>query len=131
MTAGVDSNIISSIANKKIETYYNVTFKGKKYDESDFVKRRVKALKKPVKFINGYDGYSIQNLKKALWHLESGHSSKSILSYLKLTDEVSKNYKVMLEGQGADEVFAGYFDKLIIPYSIELIKKRKLKNSSN
>ena len=33
----------------------------------------------------------------------------------------------MLEGQGADEVFAGYFDKLIIPYSIELIKKRKIK----
>ncbi|MEM9655974.1 MAG: asparagine synthase (glutamine-hydrolyzing) [Actinomycetota bacterium] len=47
-------------------------------------------------------------LAKTLWHLEEPVLSQSTFAYQLLTEEVGKHVKVVLAGQGADELWAGY-----------------------
>ncbi len=50
----------------------------------------------------------IDDLRTAIWHLESGHVSPAIVPYLNLCRTARSRLTVMLEGQGADELLAGY-----------------------
>lgn len=49
----------------------------------------------------------LADLSDAIYHLDGGHGC-TIVPYLKLCRAASKDITVMLEGQGADELFAGY-----------------------
>jgi asparagine synthase (glutamine-hydrolysing) len=54
-------------------------------------------------------------LPKALWHLERPIGDALILAYYQLARETSKQLKVVLSGEGADESYAGYsFHKIIL-----------------
>jgi asparagine synthase (glutamine-hydrolysing) len=50
----------------------------------------------------------MQDLRTAIWHLEAGHASPAIVPYLNLCRAARSRLSVMLEGQGADELLAGY-----------------------
>lgn len=53
-------------------------------------------------------------LPKVLWHLERPIGDALILAYYMLAQETSKQVKVVLSGEGADELFAGYlFHKVL------------------
>ncbi len=53
-------------------------------------------------------------LPKVIWHLERPIGDALILAYYLLAQETSKHVKVVLAGEGADEIFAGYsFHKII------------------
>ncbi|MFV1995840.1 MAG: asparagine synthase (glutamine-hydrolyzing), partial [Verrucomicrobiales bacterium] len=53
-------------------------------------------------------------LPKAIWHLERPIGDPLILAYYKLAEKTSQEVKVVLSGEGADEIFAGYsFHKII------------------
>ena len=47
-------------------------------------------------------------VRHAIWHLEEPVATTSLVSYSLLCREVSKERKVVLSGQGADEPWAGY-----------------------
>jgi len=52
---------------------------------------------------------SIRDLMaKALWHLDMPHGDPVIIPQFKLSQEASKKVKVVLSGEGADEIFGGY-----------------------
>lgn len=50
----------------------------------------------------------LADLRDCIWHLDSGHSSWAIVPYLNLCRAARTRLTVMLEGQGADELLAGY-----------------------
>lgn len=47
-------------------------------------------------------------LQKCIYHLDGGHSSTAIIPYMNLCRVARQRVTVMLEGQGADEMLAGY-----------------------
>ncbi|MEM7274414.1 MAG: asparagine synthase (glutamine-hydrolyzing) [Actinomycetota bacterium] len=49
-----------------------------------------------------------QVINTTLWHLEEPVLSQSTFAYQLLTEEVGRHVKVVLAGQGADELWAGY-----------------------
>jgi asparagine synthase (glutamine-hydrolysing) len=54
-------------------------------------------------------------LPRAVWHLERPIGDALILAYFKLAQATSRHAKVVLSGEGADELFAGYsFHKIIL-----------------
>ncbi|MAJ89902.1 MAG: asparagine synthase (glutamine-hydrolyzing) [Flavobacteriales bacterium] len=56
-------------------------------------------------------------IHKLVYHLESGHGSPAILPLFSLYDKISKDrIKVVIEGQGADELLAGYVSPNYIPF---------------
>ena len=53
-------------------------------------------------------------LPRALWHLERPIGDALILAYYKLAEATGRQVKVVLSGEGADELFAGYsFHKIL------------------
>jgi asparagine synthase (glutamine-hydrolysing) len=49
-----------------------------------------------------------EDLRSCVFHLDAGHHSHAIVPYLNLCRAARKRLTVMLEGQGADELLAGY-----------------------
>ncbi len=49
-----------------------------------------------------------QNIKKIAWHLDFPVGSLSSFPLWKLAEKASNNVKVVLSGEGADEIFSGY-----------------------
>lgn len=47
-------------------------------------------------------------LQKCIYHLDGGHSSTALVPYMNLCRAARQHVTVMLEGQGADELLAGY-----------------------
>lgn len=65
----------------------------------------------------GHESYPIEQaepsqtldlLQKCIYHLDGGHSSTALVPYMNLCRAAREQVTVMLEGQGADELLAGY-----------------------
>lgn len=131
LSGGLDSSSLVSIAydiNKggnKINTFSSC-FEDKRYDEREQIE----------KFINGKNinsNYVFPNLndfekdvEKLVWHQEEPFGGISIFAQWCLMKEIhSKGIKVVLDGQGADELFGGY-TSFIVPYLFNSFKKINL-----
>jgi asparagine synthase (glutamine-hydrolysing) len=115
LSGGVDSSIIASIVkdllknNNKLQTFTYSS--GDKFDETKYAKSVVKKLDFELN-IRTQDNTAknyINRLENLVKKMGRGHSSPSIVSIDYLYQSASeKNIKVLLDGQGADELLAGY-----------------------
>lgn len=54
------------------------------------------------------DAGTLEDLRTCIYHLDAAHASPAIVPYLNLCRAARRRLTVMLEGQGADELLAGY-----------------------
>ncbi|MDC0060088.1 asparagine synthase (glutamine-hydrolyzing) [Pelagibacteraceae bacterium] len=111
LSGGLDSSIIANLArlnsSTNIETY-SIGYDLKQYDESkysNFVSTKINSLhfSKIIKYKD------INNIKNELFDkLDEPLSDSSLISYYSLCKLASKNVKVVLGGDAADEMLAGY-----------------------
>lgn len=71
-----------------------------------------------------FSNYS-EKLKEVVYYLESGNSSFATIPMLQVYKEAKKKVKVLMEGQGADELLGGYVLDIFPYYILELLKKLK------
>ena len=128
LSGGIDSSIISYIANKRLKNikFYSLKNKDKNYDESKNIKSLIKSMNLNHEFVNMKKDRSnfeiVDNIIK-----ESGFPllSTTSLAINKICQKVKKDgYKVIISGNGADEIFSGYYAHHI-SYLIS-IKKSKI-----
>jgi asparagine synthase (glutamine-hydrolysing) len=79
-------------------------------------------------FIDYKDAY-IDVLQKIIYHLESGHLSPSIFPLWKVYEQAKKKVTVVLEGQGADELMAGYIASFAGAFIKEKLSRFQLKKA--
>jgi asparagine synthase (glutamine-hydrolysing) len=115
ISGGVDSTIIASLVREKVGSEKKIFAysysSGDKDDESDFAKTISDRLNINTKFLKqDYDSKKyILRLKNIVKNLGRGHSSPAIISIDYLYEEARKDgLKVILDGQGADELLGGY-----------------------
>ena len=112
LSGGVDSNIIVSIANKQnkdIESFSSI------YEEEDQINEN-KNIDKTVKKLNLRQHYIISNLdtlvdniEKLVWYQDEPFDTLGMFAQFNIYKNMNENgVKVSLDGQGADEIFAGY-----------------------
>ncbi len=125
LSGGIDSTIICNLLAKHSSSEINlfsIGFHEKQYDEQSFAKIAVEGIKRlnsaKADNINFHtkivtpDDFNL--VKKMVRHCGEPFSDASILPTALLSDFTSKNVKVALSGDGADELFAGYDRYLII-----------------
>lgn len=101
-----------------------------KIDESLVVRKYTQDLGLTTHFIeSSYDSF-VADLKKIIYHLESGHSSTAILPLMQVMEYAHNYVTVVLEGQGADEML-GYQQKHFISTLIECLKKLRFTDALN
>jgi asparagine synthase (glutamine-hydrolysing) len=131
LTSGLDSSSIVSIINKKFKgkklRTYTVFSKHNSFtslDKSDF---SFNVNLDESNTLKNFKNYSLDNvliefnskdflekLKTCIKYIESGHASPAIVGVYDLYKNVKKDkVKVLIEGQGADEVFGGYISELV------------------
>ena len=129
ISGGVDSTIIASLVREKVGSNKNIYAycysSDDSDDESEFARKVSNQLNLKTKYLKqDRDSLSyINRLKKIVKNLGRGHSSPAIVSIDYLYEHANNDgLKVILDGQGADELLAGY--KL---YHFDLIFQQLMK----
>lgn len=111
LSGGIDSSIVSTISSKNLENLNTYTFTSKNFPNQD----ESKVAKKTSQFIKSnhheieIEFDKILNLwKESVYYMDEPEVGYSLLPQMKISKEVSKNTKVILGGQGGDELFYGY-----------------------
>lgn len=130
LSGGIDSTIITYVANKYLNNNKKTIALNysseNSFDEKKFAKKIANELN--LNFYNCSQDLDsnkfINRLKDIVRHLGRGHSSEAIVSVDYLYEYLSKKeIKVALDGQGADELLAGYKNyhfPLLFQYLIKL-----------
>jgi len=114
VSGGLDSSAIVSLISKNkltkspIQTY-SMVYNEKEFSEEKYIGiiNRELGLNSTLITYN-YEDYT-KDIDKAIWHNDLPTVGRSILSHYSLYQNInSDKYKVILEGQGADESMAGY-----------------------
>lgn len=139
LSSGLDSSSIVGVLNSldmgKIETFTAFSRKDSftqkdtqafiedvEIDESIVAENLASYFKVQSNLIEvSFDDY-LQKLNETIYFLESGHSSPATIPVHQVYKEASKKVKVLLEGQGADELLAGYVVDAFPYYILEKIK---------
>lgn len=134
LSSGIDSSSVACLMSRNtghpIQTF-SLAFENPQYDE---VSRQ--------KTLRDFTGYNLSNqravctnndlalLPKAVWHCEDPFITGTEIPQMVLSQLASKNVKVVLTGEGSDEVFGGYpwfrTHKLLQPFNIFPLVLRRL-----
>ena len=106
LSSGIDSSYLVCLA--KPDKTYTASYDIEKYDETKYTKDLAKKIKvgNKVRMINKNEYMS--SIKKIMYHMDEPSSDPAIESLYFVANLASKDVKVVLSGEGADEFFGGY-----------------------
>lgn len=116
LSGGLDSAVIACIAKPKWIFSCQFPF-GEKYDEFKYAQIVAQHIGARIEKITPTSQYFKERLPRIMRHLEMPIATASSIAEFALAELASKYVKVVLGGQGADEIFSGYIRYLL--YIIE------------
>jgi asparagine synthase (glutamine-hydrolysing) len=112
LSGGVDSSSIVSFATslyKKTFNTFSATWPGESIDESFYIDKVNQKWNCAAHTFNPDLTNLLEIIDKEIWHQEMPLSGSSLLAQWFVMEQAKKaNIKVLLDGQGADEILAGY-----------------------
>ena len=123
-SGGVDSSLLSILASKKTASTlksYNGRFIGDKYDESNYAKSITKENNIDLTVVDIHEDDFVDNIEKVIWHLDQPTAGPGSFPQYMVSKRASKDVKVVLGGQGGDELFGGYA-RYLVAYFEQCIK---------
>ena len=135
LSGGLDSSSIVCIVNEmlrdknksEIQYTFSSHFDEKEANELEYMNEVIMATKVKAHFIHPSAQGLLEELESLIWHQEEPFGSTSIYAQWCVFKLVNLHgVKVMLDGQGADELLGGYVPFSTSEYLQELILKGKL-----
>ena len=125
LSGGLDSSTICGIANNLKETDF-VGFTGKfsdgaQYDESKYAQLVADRENFDLEVLDIKASDFVDNIRKVIYHLDYPVAGPGSFSQYMISKTASKRRKVLLGGQGGDEIFGGY-TRYLIAYFEQCIK---------
>lgn len=106
LSSGVDSSYVTSVLKPSMS--YSVSFDDKTYNEAAEAKKLSEKIGIGNTSIVINREESFKNFPLIQYHLDEPDANPSCIPLFFLTKLASKEYKVVMSGEGADELFAGY-----------------------
>lgn len=110
LSGGIDSTIIVAMAkeiNPNIKTF-SVGFEREGFSEVDVAKETADKLGvENISYIISPEEY-IEKLPKIMWHMDDPLADPACVPLYFVSREARKHVKVVLSGEGSDELFGGY-----------------------
>lgn len=105
VSGGVDSSLIACIS--KPDYIYTVHYDYEDFDELEFAKSLARKIKKELIIIKPTKEDFMRTKDNIIYHLDSPCTWTSFSLWM-LLERAKKDLKVVLSGEGADEIFSGY-----------------------
>lgn len=120
LSGGLDSSSIAVHAKAQDQAFdieaYTAVFPGFRFDESRYAALVAKHVGMPLHRIEYKSSGLLEDMEAVTWHLDAPPRRGQELVRWKLLQAASAQARVVLEGQGADEMLAGYPDRYAKSY---------------
>jgi asparagine synthase (glutamine-hydrolysing) len=133
LSGGIDSSVISGVIanhNKNFNAF-TATFPGEKIDESNYAKNVVDFTQANWHTVTPTSKELIEDFDKLIYALDIPVWSTSTYAQFRVMQLAKhNNIKVVLDGQGSDELFAGY-THYYTTYVNELLRNKQFKQAAS
>ncbi len=127
LSGGLDSSLIAYLAKPKHVFFCHYKL-GECFDELQYAQLVAKDIGAKLHVIEPVSSDFQKFYEKIIWHLDQPIATASTLSNFLLAKEASQFVKVVLNGEGADELFGGYIRYLLMLTEDRLSKIPELKS---
>lgn len=125
ISGGMDSSIVAALAHKKYSTpligFHGKFNMGAEYDESSYAKDLAKENQFELLEQNFTAQDFINNISKIIFHLDYPIAGPGSFPQFMTSQMAAQKRKVLLGGQGGDEIFGGY-TRYLMAYFEQCIK---------
>jgi len=110
LSGGIDSSLVYYYANKAQPGIKGLTvrFDDKEYDESDVASEYARSVNGQQQIIDIHNDFGLDVLNKILLNFDQPYSDSSAIPVYYLTKATSQYSKVLVGGDGGDELYNGY-----------------------
>lgn len=110
LSGGIDSSLLAcymqELAGKKVKAF-NVSFTDQSIDESAFAQKVAASLDLELITLRLED-LTVENFSKSIYHADQPLGDSAIIPTCLISKSIGQHVKVVLSGEGADELFHGY-----------------------
>lgn len=130
LSGGIDSSLIVGMINsiKGLDNFeaYSAVFGDDRFSEEQYIRKNAEYLNFEPNYIYPKPNDLLQNIEELIHVQEMPFRSLSVLSQYLIYKDVAEQgkVKVLLNGQGADEIFTGYTEHYSFYFST-LLRQRK------
>jgi len=126
VSGGVDSSLLASLArilrpSGPFKAFNGRFTDGLEYDESEYARALADEQNMQLYVADISEQDFVDNISKVIWHLDQPTAGPGSFPQYMVSKEVSKHIKVVLGGQGGDEIFGGYA-RYLVAYFEQCIK---------
>lgn len=119
LSGGLDSSAVASLsAQQKIDGFeaFTVAFPGYTKDESRYAEVAARHCGLPHSVVTYDPAHLLDDLDSVTWAMDSPPPRGQLVARWRVLKAVAEKARIVLEGQGADEILGGYPDRYLKPY---------------
>lgn len=136
LSGGVDSSLISILAAKQqkitdtMQTFHGRFMEYPGYDESKYAIDAANLAKQDINIKDIKSSDFLNDIEKVIYHLDFPVAGPGSLPQFEISELASQKVKVVLGGQGGDEIFGGYA-RYMVGYLEQCIKANIMDTEDN
>lgn len=125
LSGGLDSSIVTILASRhssqKIKTFTGAFAEGPDFDESRYAREVADACNAHPFVVVPDETEFVEVLPRLIWHMDEPAAGPGLFPQYVLAAAARKEVKVVLGGQGGDEIFGGYA-RYVVAYLEQALK---------
>lgn len=125
LSGGLDSSIVTTLASRHsaqpIKTFTGRFPEGPEFDESDYAREVVQACNAQSYVVIPDEAEFVELLPKLIWHMDEPAAGPGLFPQYIMACAARREVKVVLGGQGGDEIFGGYA-RYVVAYLEQALK---------
>jgi asparagine synthase (glutamine-hydrolysing) len=126
VSGGVDSSLVATLAREhrpdgQFQGFNGRFTDGPDFDESHYARALADQRNMRLHVADIAEGDFVENIRKVIWHLDQPTAGPGSFPQYMVSKKVREHVKVVLGGQGGDEIFGGYA-RYLVAYFEQCIK---------
>jgi asparagine synthase (glutamine-hydrolysing) len=126
VSGGVDSSLLAALAREirpegSFQAFNGRFLEGQNFDESQYAKSLADEQNMQFHVTDIQEQDFVDNIEKIIWHLDQPIAGPGSFPQYMVSKKVGEHVKVVLGGQGGDEIFGGYA-RYLVAYFEQCIK---------
>ncbi|MEO8139045.1 MAG: asparagine synthase (glutamine-hydrolyzing), partial [Gemmatimonadota bacterium] len=125
LSGGIDSSLVTALASRvsagPLQTFTGRFAEGPEFDETGYARMVAESCGASMQIVTPTEANFVDLLPRLVYHMDEPVAGPGLFPQYMVSREASRRVKVMLGGQGGDEIFGGYA-RYLVAYFEQAIK---------